>query len=568
MSKSLARRMLTSLALVASGVALLAPGTQAAPATPRPAGALRPARSQLVTSGKLVCVKLRGSWQPATRLRGGWVITHDQQRRNATRLAARSRGARRRAQLRTAAAWRRKQAQQRPACVKAARRAPRRSATPVPQPPVPQPPVVKPPAPPAPTPLRFDLAGAVGLALPSISGAARFATRAGATDSPLIKVDADGGQQSAIASGTAKVRQVVVGPDDAAYVAFDLPVFLDEANGYVAPPGAGCVLARVPRSNGAPTCVDRDLQFIQRSWRPSNPAIQFGPGGSVYYLGSSRDGATVLRRNAGGAITTLVADHITVKDFLVLPDGSVLVDGRTTTTGTAWLRRIVPGGGIQTVENGEISFLRAFPDGNAYYGSTYGANGLTSPGVSRFLTATGTRDPSRWLGRGGEVPAPHVDLGPICGDDFGAFCGQNGSSLVDGVAVAGSYYGIAASGNDAELVRYYQDVSTLPTAVVRPTQIAAAGATSIVLAGLDGSNRNVLTRFDVVSETEQALIGADDEIEIYHLRHQPTRNRVLFDGLRYADNKVVVGHVDLGSGAVDVTPVAGGAKWEAFEAFG
>lgn len=140
--------------------------------------------------------------------------------------------------------------------------------------------------------------------------------------------------------------------------------------------------------------------------------------------------------------------------------------------------------------------------------------------------------------------------------------------LIDGVAVAGSYYAIAGLGNETELARYYGDVSLPPTEVVRPTQIVAAGAASIALAGLDASNRNVLKRFDVVSGTEQTLIGPDDEIEIYHLRHQPSSNRLLFDGLRYADNRVVVGHVDLGSGAVDVTPVEGGARWEAFEAFG
>ncbi len=535
MSKPFGRHMLTSLVLAVSGVALLVPGAQAAPARRPTAGAFRPTRSQLVTSGTLVCVKVRGSWQPATRLRGGWIVTHDQQRSDFARQAARSRGARRRAQLRKAAAWRRKHAQQRPACAKAVQRTARRPSTSVPPPrqsPHPGTPPVDnpPPAPRTPTPLRFDLAGAVGLALPSGSGAARVAARTGGTGSSLIKVEADGAQHDAITSGAAKVRQVVVGPDDAAYVAFNSPVFLEDATEFGAPPGAGCVLARVARANGVPTCVDRSIDWVlQPQWRPSNPTIQFGPGGSVYYLARSGE-ATVLRRNAGGEITTLVSDHITVDDFLVLPDGSVLVDGWTTSTSATWLRRIVPGGGIQTVENGDVKFLRTFPDGNVYYGSARTVNGFIDFGVWRFQTATNTLDPTRWLGRGSDGPAPHVDLDLICDGYSGPFCGSNGTVFIDGVAVAGSYYAIAGFGTDTVFARYYPGASLPPTDVVRPTQIAPAGATSIALAGADASNRNVLTRFDVVSETEQTLIGPDDEIEIYHLRHQPSSNRLLFDG--------------------------------------
>jgi hypothetical protein len=301
-------------------------------------------------------------------------------------------------------------------------------------------------------------------------------------------------------------------------------------------------------------------------WRPSNPPIQFGPDGSVYYLGRSDD-SLVLRRNAGGEITTFVNDNIMVEDFLVLPDGSVLVDGRTASTGAASLWRIVPGGGIKAVENGNAWWLRTFPDGNVYYGSVRISGGLSTDGVSRFLTATSTRDPQSWLGHDSDMP-PHIDLAPICGDDAGGFCGYNGSLLVDGVGVGGTYYGIAGNGGDTRLARYYPDVALPPTAVVRPTQISPAGATSIALAGLDASNRNVLTRFDVATGNEQTLIGPEDEIEIYHLRHQPSRDRLLFDGLRYADNRVVVGHVDLSSGAVMVTPVEGGTRWEALEAFG
>ncbi|MCW2955425.1 MAG: hypothetical protein JWO69_294, partial [Thermoleophilia bacterium] len=43
--------------------------------------------------------------------------------------------------------------------------------------------------------------------------------------------------------------------------------------------------------------------------------------------------------------------------------------------------------------------------------------------------------------------------------------------------------------------------------------------------------------------------------------------RVLFDGLRFSDNRYVTGHVDAATGEVHVA-AALGARWMGFQAFG
>ena len=55
------------------------------------------------------------------------------------------------------------------------------------------------------------------------------------------------------------------------------------------------------------------------------------------------------------------------------------------------------------------------------------------------------------------------------------------------------------------------------------------------------------------TDTETQLIGPENEIEMYHLTYMPNSNSVMFEGLRFADNHVVLGQIDLDTGTVTVS---------------
>jgi hypothetical protein len=566
-SRSLARLLLTTVALAVFAAPAV---TVAAPARTRPAGSVRAAKRNVRRAGKTVCLKVGRSWLPAAALRGGWYVTHAQQRKNYAALARRARGARARAYRRQAEAFRRKDASGRKACAPAPRRSGFRNDPPTPGSGSNPGPGQQPdPTPRTPTPLRFDLSGAAGLALQNLPTAVadrRAGVRSGAIGAPLVKVAPDGAQSNAVTSGKAKVTRVVIGPDDAAYVVFSSKVYLPDATEFGAPPGAGCLFARVPRADGVPTCVDLGIDTI--SAPPGfglNPPIQFDASGAVYYLGNA-GGSTILRRSSGGQVTTLISDQTMVGDFLVLPDGSVLVKETVMGTGTTRLARIVPGGGRATVQAGAIGFLRAFPDGNAYFGTPGGAY----PGIARYLTATGTRDPQPWLAEAAATPAPVNELDPFCGgpvpEPLMGLCGSGGSALTATATVGDELFAATGVGTQSALTRLYPSVQLPPTQVVQPTVLAAAGD-RLAVAGLDALGRNMLTLFDPDDDGERTLIGPANEVEVYHLRYRDRENALLFDGLRYADNTVVLGRVDLTTGALTTTAVEGGVKWEAFETF-
>jgi hypothetical protein len=130
----------------------------------------------------------------------------------------------------------------------------------------------------------------------------------------------------------------------------------------------------------------------------------------------------------------------------------------------------------------------------------------------------------------------------------------------------GAIYVVAGGrGQPGTLAQYFPTLS-FPVTSLGITVAQAAGS-NIALAGLNASGQNVLNLYDTAGGTERQLIGPDQEIEIYHLNYVADGNRVLFDGLRFADNKYVLGQVDLDTGEVSF-PTTSATKWKDFQTFG
>lgn len=417
--------------------------------------------------------------------------------------------------------------------------------------------------------LRFDFKQARGLALLDLprgrSATGSAAAFAGKTN--LDAVAADGSTEEAAISGTAKIKKFLIAPDDTVYLLFVEPVDLDVTN----PADPECLLARVDPDSGRPTCVDDSLVMVD--WPDdttlSNDAIQFGPGGAIYYSGLTAANKTVLRRVVAGRTTDLITDYMYLSDFLVLPDGSVITTGQTKSTGSQWTRRVAPQGGLQTIAPEQMQFLDRYPDGNVYMGGFWSQYSLA---VGRFLTATNQLDTKYWIGSSSAEPAAdfYFDRDAFCSDGQAAtragFCQGNGAMLRDSATTSdGQVFVIAGSGANNILARYYPGL-VFPDIAIRPTAVVAAGR-KLVLAGLSGTGQNVISIYDPASDEAATVVGPDNEIEAYHFSYSPSRNEVLFDGLRFSDNTYVLGRIDMDTNAVTVSP-AGDQRWEDFEAFG
>jgi hypothetical protein len=256
----------------------------------------------------------------------------------------------------------------------------------------------------------------------------------------------------------------------------------------------------------------------------------------------------VLQKYLDGVTTPLTTPDASVSQFLVLPDGGVILSGLTPSTGMTWVRYRSPSGKLVPLEPYTANFLALFPDGNVYMSSMTGQ----APGVSRFLTATGALDSELWIGPAAQS---YNDIDTWCQGLMTSqgFCGNDGGYVDSTVTTTGGdVFAIDGNMPPRAVAQYYPTVQPLTTEVQSPSVIQAAGD-KLVIAGLDAQQNNVLTLYDPASTTETELLGASDQIEIYHLTYDAAQDEVLFDGLRFADDTYVVGQVDLTTDTVTVT---------------
>lgn len=366
-------------------------------------------------------------------------------------------------------------------------------------------------------------------------------------------------------SGSASVQRVVIGPGGRTFVVLQSPSQVG---------GVNCTFFEVTLNSEVPTCVDSSVGMINWPFQQgANPGIQFDASGAVYYMASlpstGSEPSNVLRRRSATGITDLVSGNIGLSDFLVLPDGRVLITGETLLTHVRWVRMVYPGGSLQSVVPTTSQFLTRFPDGNVYMGLW----NTGYFGVARFLTGSSSLDSKFWISDelNGQPADAYFKAGDYCSEaerpTREGFCGSFGSVASSFVATPdGKVFAISGgSGIGGVLTQYYPTISFPETAVRDVAAMTGAGS-KLIVAGLDSLNRNILISFDPSTNEETELIGPSNETEIYHLRYVTGTNSVLFDGLRFSDNKYVLGSIDLGTGEVSVA-AAGAQKWQEVQAF-
>lgn len=382
--------------------------------------------------------------------------------------------------------------------------------------------------------ITFATSGMIGLAKPSSPGAG----------SGLISVDALGRGIEAVASGTASIQNFYASPNGKFYVVFSTPVPLVVG-------GANCVFAEVPVSTGIPTCIDGTIESVAWSLGESKTSapVQFDSSGSIFYAGSLA-GKTVLRKYSAGSVTNLVNDNIEINDFLVLSDGTVIHSGRTTSTQATWIRKISPAGSLSTLVSGsQARFLKVFNDGNVYMGV---AGNVSPMGVKRYITSTGTVESKYWI-NDYENQSPYYLIEKVCAETGQTnatswFCASSGSTIQASYSILGSKNFVVAGSQGSQsssLMQYYPEVKRATSEVTNVT-LSQNVITNVLLAGTNAAGTNLLTIYDTSNGNETIVIDGTNEIEIYNMTYVVSTNKIMFNGLRFADNQFVVGEVSLG----------------------
>ncbi|CAB4657947.1 unannotated protein [freshwater metagenome] len=383
---------------------------------------------------------------------------------------------------------------------------------------------------------RFTASGNITFRVSSIIGLAQTDTNMN-SGSGLFAVSTTGDSFDALATGTATISQFHVGPDGKFYVLFSSPTPL-VVN------GPNCLLAEVSQQSGIPTCIDNSLTNI--SWGIDKP-IQFDSSGRLYFVGDS-NGRAVLRRYAAGQATDLINDNVTVNNFEVLPDGTVLLSGTTTANSTSWVRRLTSANSLSTLVTGaSATFMQKFPDGNIYFG-LWGNNNF---GVRRYVHSVGSIDSKYWIaGNMGATPVDrYFDAWTMCQaylSTMYGFCGAYGANVRSIFSSSsGSTFAVSGiRGQSSILMQYFPTVQVVPTVVKSVTSAMMAGS-KIVVAGTNEAGRNVLTIFDPAANSETIVLDAENEVEMYSLAYSASQNRLLFSGLQFSNNTVVTGEIVL-----------------------
>ena len=412
------------------------------------------------------------------------------------------------------------------------------------------------------TGLKFNIKNAVGLAL--MNSVSSAAVRKNATGSNLQSVDASGRTSDAITAGSASIAKFLIAPNDKLYVLF---------NNKTSVGATSCLLAEVNKTTGDPICIESEL--ISITWpseeNGSDP-IQFSTDGAMYYMGQggvAPNDSGVLRRYSDGKTTSLVTNNVLLSKFLVLNSGDVLLEGSTKGTNATWLRKVSVAGELSTILTPFSSYLMlGTSDGNVLLHSYF--NG--SWGYKRYITNEARIESDFWIvSQAGGSPASRFNLKDVCleGQLFkdDAFCSGAGHTrlvirtLSQKVVLLQTY-----NGKNSSITQVNPTLAGL-TSEVKSVGVAQSVLDYIIMSGTNLNSKNVTTLYNTANGAEQVLIPASSEIEVYHLNYVASTNKIMFDGLRFSDNKYVIGQVDLNTGVMTASQT-GSSKLLDFQTFG
>jgi hypothetical protein len=410
--------------------------------------------------------------------------------------------------------------------------------------------------------LKFNLKNAVGLTLSS--SVSSSSVRKFGIGSNLKTIDGLGVTTDAVSSGSASIARFLIAPNNKLYVLFNTKTAVGTAS---------CLLAEVDKTTGDPTCIESEILSVnwETELNGSSP-IQFSATGAIYYMG--RDGvapndSSVLRRYSDGKTTSLVTNNILLSKFLVLETGDVLLEGSTKGTGASWLRKVSATGQLSTILAPFSSYLMlGTSDGNVILHSYF----TNSWGYKRYITNESRIESDYWIiPQAGGSPVSRFNLTDICLDGQSvknnAFCsGAGHTKLVIRTSTQKVLLLQTYNGKNSSLTQVYPTLAEMTLGVTN-VGIAQSVLDYVIMSGTNSNGQNITTLYNTSTNTEQNLVPASNEIEMYHLNYVASSNKIMFDGLRFSDNKYVIGQIDLNTGTVTASQT-GSSKHLDFQTFG
>jgi len=387
----------------------------------------------------------------------------------------------------------------------------------------------------------FNITGTVGIALPENASSA--------PQSGMFAVRTDGTTVDSLMAGSlvASVRDFYSAPNGRFYVAFTSRTALEQG-------GPLCALGEVNSSTGVTTCVDTSIENVALTLMNSDSApIQFDAQGSIYYTGRANS-KFVLRKSVNGTVSNIINDNMTLGAFIVLPDGSVVMRGATTSPFTQWLRKLSPTGELANLVNqgSQVTFLSKFPDGNVYFGVS--SDGVSNDSIRRYLTSSQSVDPMDWLNRASWTGTTARYVLPQCNQAKGS---SSNTSYLSAVCMMPSsiykiytttdarVFGLVAMGSATnELISLYPTPEVVNTVLKKISVVYQVG-TKLVLAGTNAAGTNMLTVYEPSTYQETIIVDQSNETEVYSIAYVAQTGKILFNGLRFSNNSLVVGEVDL-----------------------
>lgn len=376
----------------------------------------------------------------------------------------------------------------------------------------------------------FNITGTVGIALPDSS--------TNAPRSGMFAVKSDGTTEDSLIDGSlnASIRDFYSAPNGRFYVTFSTRTALAQG-------GALCMLAEVNSLTGVASCVDSTIESVALTMSMSDTApVQFDGQGNVFYTGMSNS-KFVLRKSVNGTVTNIINDNISLSAFIVLPDGSVIIKGSTMSPYSTWLRRVSSDGVLSNLvpQNTMVSFVSVFPDGNVYFGTNFS--------IKRYLISSQTVDPIDWISNDYLSGAKSHHKFPSCGfKGVGGGCpslyGASKLYKTTGgqVLAIDNFYGMSNTKNS--LLVLYPKPEVVTSSLTRISLVYQVGS-KLILAGTNASGTNMLTIYDPTSYQETVVIDQTNETEIYSVAYIAQTGKILFNGLKFSNNSLVVGEVDL-----------------------
>ena len=371
------------------------------------------------------------------------------------------------------------------------------------------------------------------------------ADTASQSGSKLLALSTTGVVSDALLSGSAVITNFYSAPNGDVYIIFESKIALTTG-------GTPCLLAVVDVSNGVPTCVDSTLDYV--NWSMSNSPIQLDSSGAIYYTGTSGSDA-VLRKVKDGVITNLLQGNVYLNEFIVLSNGTVLLTGMTMSTGVSWIRRISATGALKNLAITSATSFWKFVDGKVYAGLT---KSNSSIGIKRYSVERDALEDKYWItwSSNNDAPGSYFNTDRFVGniaacteDGWGAnssFCYSSGQYVNKIFNVIGQKtFGVTDYGN-RQLWQYYPTVEKSNVTAIESVTVAQQIITTIILAGTSATGTNIMSLYDTSSKQETVVMNGSNEVEIYSMSYSQRSNSILFTGLRFSDNKYIVGEVSLG----------------------